>query len=115
MVSVADYGRGFSSMLAAGVTAMIPVADATPPPVRAAPMPAFNPAALRLAIFLADAETSYVALAMDRFNAEMSAPRVTVSALMPLPAASTHSSKNPPASRESKTLHSLHFVARVLS
>ena len=45
-------------------------------------MPTFNPAALRLAIFLADAETSCVALAIDRFNAEISAPRVTVRALM---------------------------------
>jgi hypothetical protein len=64
------------------VTALIPAASATPPPARAAPRPIFNPAALRLAIFLADAETSCVALAMDCFNAEMSAPRVTVSALM---------------------------------
>ena len=70
------------SKSAAEVTALIPAASATPPPASAAPIPTFNPAALRLAIFLADAETSCVALAMDCFNAEMSAPRVTVSALM---------------------------------
>ncbi len=42
----------------------------------------FNPGAVRLAIFLAEAATSSVAPAMARFNAVMSAPRVTVRALM---------------------------------
>lgn len=70
------------SKSAAEVTAFIPAASATPPPASAAPSPTFNPAAVRLAIFLADAETSWVAPTMDRCNAEMSAPRVTVRALM---------------------------------
>jgi hypothetical protein len=48
------------------------------------PSPTFNPAAVRLAIFLADADTKAVAPAIDRRKAVMSAPRVTVSALMRL-------------------------------
>ena len=92
------------SKLAAEVTAFTPTPIAAAPPARAAPMPALSatplaenpalsaadpplpspasPAPVIRPMRRADAETSSVAPASARLKAEMSAPRVTVRALM---------------------------------